>query len=332
MPNPVESKHRPDMTAIRSAEADAIAEAGALLRAGGLVAMPTETVYGLAADATNGEAVARIFEVKGRPRFNPLIVHAPDVATAALYGEFDDQAAALAKAFWPGPLTLVVPRRANSPIADLVSAGLDTLAVRVPDHSVTQAVLRAAGRPLAAPSANRSGHVSATSAEHVAADLGTRVPMILDAGPTRHGLESTVVSIADDFPALLRPGAISTEAIEAVLQLKLLRRTEGGDAPQSPGQIHSHYAPRAALRLNAIVPEKGEAFLAFGPSEIAIGATTINLSERGDLVEAAAKLFSALRALDASGAACVAVAPIPDHGLGEAINDRLKRAAAPRRR
>ena len=331
MPNPVESKHRLEMTAIRSADADAIAEAGALLRSGGLVAMPTETVYGLAADATNGEAVARIFEVKGRPRFNPLIVHAPDAATAALYGEFEDRSEALAKAFWPGPLTLVVPRRANSPIADLVSAGLDTLALRVPDHSVTQAVLRAAGRPLAAPSANRSGHVSATSAEHVAADLGTRVSMILDAGPTRHGLESTVVSIADDFPALLRPGAISTEAIEAVLGIKLLRRTEGGDAPQSPGQLQSHYAPRAALRLNAIVPEKGEAFLAFGPSEIAIGANTINLSERGDLVEAAANLFSALRALDASGAACIAVAPIPDHGLGEAINDRLRRAAAPRR-
>ncbi|MFN0217943.1 MAG: L-threonylcarbamoyladenylate synthase [Hyphomicrobium sp.] len=330
MPNAGESKSQDSGARICASEAATIAEAGALLRQGALVAFPTETVYGLGADATDGKAVARIFEAKGRPRFNPLIVHVPDARVAAEHADFNATAQALAEVFWPGPLTLVLPRRAASPISDLVSAGLGTLAVRVPDHPIAQAVLRAVGRPLAAPSANRSGHVSATRADHVAADLGSRVAMILDGGTTRHGIESTIITLAGDQPALLRLGAVSVADIEAVFGGALVRGINAEDAPQSSGQLASHYAPRAALRLNVTDVRPGEALLAFGPKTLKPTGPMFNLSVTGDLIEAAANLFSALRTLDACHVACIAVAPVPEHGLGEAINDRLRRAAAPR--
>jgi L-threonylcarbamoyladenylate synthase len=316
---------------IRTPDPEAIEDAGRLIRDGRLAAFPTETVYGLGADATNGEAVARIFLAKGRPHFNPLIVHVPDIYHAAALGQFSEVANQLAKAFWPGPLTIVVPRRQNSGISDLVSAGLPTLAIRVPDHPIAQALLRAAARPLAAPSANRSGHVSATLAGHVAADLGTSVAMILDGGATVHGLESTVVDATRDDIAVLRPGAISVESLEDVLGRKVLRAHAGSsETPLSPGQLASHYAPRAVIRLNAHNVNPGEALLAFGEREIKTTGPVFNLSRAGSLIEAAANLFAALRNLDATGVAAIAVMPIPESGLGEAINDRLQRAAAPR--
>ena len=310
-----------------------IAHAGLRLRAGDLVAFPTETVYGLGADARNGQAVARIFQAKGRPRFNPLIVHVPDLAGAEEIGQISDQARRLALAFWPGPLTLVVERRADCGLSDLVSAGLPTIAIRVPDHPVARALLRAAGRPLAAPSANRSGHVSATRAEHVAQDFAGHDVMILDGGPTAWGLESTIVGMTGDEAVLLRSGAIEASDIERALGRPLLRPGDlsgMGDRPNAPGQLASHYAPRAQLRLNATDVRPGEALLAFGAVVPASDVRAINLSPAGDLIEAAANLFAALRALDDSGAGAIAVMPIPQEGLGEAINDRLRRAAAPR--
>jgi L-threonylcarbamoyladenylate synthase len=316
---------------IRPADKAAVLEAGVLVREGGLVAFPTETVYGLGADATSGEAVARIFAAKGRPTFNPLIVHVPDLTAAEKLGEFSETARTLAEKFWPGPLTLVVLRRANCGISELASAGLSTLAIRVPAHPIAQALLKAADRPLAAPSANRSGHVSATRAEHVASDLGSMVAMILDGGASRHGLESTVIDATSAEVVLLRPGAISIETLEAALGRPVMRKQEKSEAaPASPGRLESHYAPRAALRLNAQYVNAGEALLAFGPNVPETKGTVLNLSRTGDLIEAAAHLFAALRALDASGAGTIAVMPIPNHGLGEAINDRLQRAAAPR--
>jgi L-threonylcarbamoyladenylate synthase len=315
---------------IRSCDAASLRDAGDFIRAGGLVAFPTETVYGLGADATNGKAVACIFAAKGRPQFNPLIVHVADLDAAEALGQFSDAARLLAKHFWPGPLTLVVARRETSPVSDLVSAGLPTLAIRVPDHAIAQALLKAAQRPLAAPSANRSGHVSATLAEHVAADLGDRVSMILDGGATAHGLESTIIDATGDDLVLLRPGAISIEALQAVTGATIARGPGNAARPHAPGQLESHYAPRAALRLNARDVAADEALLAFGPNALAASKQAINLSPSGNLIEAAANLFAALRALDASGAATIAVMPIPNTGLGEAINDRLKRAAAPR--
>jgi L-threonylcarbamoyladenylate synthase len=332
MPNGDDSKPEKSgrIGEIRRADTTAIDEAGALIRAGSVVAFPTETVYGLGADATNGEAVARIFAVKGRPRFNPLIVHVPDLEQAETIGHFPDLAKRLASRFWPGPLTLVVTRRADAPIADLVSAGLPTLAIRVPDHAVARALLKAAQRPLAAPSANRSGHVSATRAEHVAADLGNKVAMILDGGATQHGLESTIVDATGDELMLLRPGTISIDALEAAAGVTIRRSTGSHAAPSSPGQLRSHYAPRASIRLNAQTAAPGEALLGFGPDMPQSAGPRFNLSPTGDLIEAAANLFTAFRTLDASGAAAIAVMPIPDHGLGEAINDRLRRAAAPR--
>lgn len=309
-----------------------IEEAAALLKAGELVAFPTETVYGLGADATQGRAVAAIYEAKGRPRFNPLIAHVADLAGADAIAEIDGLARRLAEAFWPGPLTLVLPHRAGSPIASLVTAGLDTIAVRVPSHPVALDLLRATGRPIAAPSANRSGHVSATTAAHVAADLGDRVAMILDDGPTPHGIESTILDVASgDAPRLLRPGAVTAEAIAAVIGHMPARPVpSAGDRPSSPGQLESHYAPALPVRLAATSPREGEAFLAFGPYAPAYDGPLLNLSPRGDLAEAAANLFAALRRLDRSGATGLAVMPIPEHGLGAAINDRLRRAAAPR--
>lgn len=317
-------------TIIAKPDAGAIARAAECIRAGGLVAFPTETVYGLGADATNGLAVARIFEAKGRPRFNPLIVHVPSLADAERIGIFSKTAKALAQEFWPGPLTLVVKRRADCTIAELVSAGLDTLAIRVPDHAVAQALLKSAGRPIAAPSANRSGHVSATRAEHVAADLAGSVALILDGGATVRGLESTIIDVSGEETVQLRPGAVAANLIEAVAGMKIARFAGHSLKPISPGQLESHYATHAPLRLNARSIKSGEALLAFGAHTLKTDASEFNLSLSGDLVEAAANLFAALRELDSRKPAAIAVMPIPETGLGEAINDRLKRAAAPR--
>lgn len=312
------------------ATAQTIARAAQALRAGRLVAFPTETVYGLGADATRGEAVAGIFAAKSRPRFNPLIVHVVDLLAAERLAQFSGLDRKLAAAFWPGGLTLVLPKQAGCPVADLTTAGLDTVGLRVPSHPVAQALLREAGLPVAAPSANRSGHVSPTMAAHVAADLDDAQAIILDGGATPHGLESTVVTVRGGDVVLLRPGAVTAEAIERAIGRPVLRELTAGDRPSSPGQLASHYAPRAAVRFEAREVRDGEALLAFGPNVPAHGGVTINLSVRGDVIEAAANLFSALRALDASGAATIAVMPVPERGLGEAINDRLRRAAAPR--
>jgi len=309
---------------------EAIQTAAALLREGRLVAFPTETVYGLGADATNGRAVAAIFAAKGRPRFNPLIVHLAGIAQAKEQAEFPALAQRLAAAFWPGPLTLVLERKPGCELSDLVSAGLGTVALRVPDHPVAQALLAAVRRPLAAPSANRSGRVSATQAEHVNADLGESVALILDGGPTAHGLESTIVDARGEAPVLLRSGAVLAETIEAVLGAPLGRSPPAEDRPSAPGQLASHYAPNAKMRLDATDVREGEALLAFGPDAPPASGPTLNLSPTGDLIEAAANLFAALRALDKTGIATIAVMPVPDQGLGEAINDRLHRAAAPR--
>jgi L-threonylcarbamoyladenylate synthase len=309
-----------------------IAEAGQMLRGGALVAFPTETVYGLGADATNGAAVARIFEAKGRPSFNPLIVHVRGLEQALTIGEFSRTARHLCEAFWPGPLTLVVPRTATSDISDLVSAGLPTLAIRSPDHAIARSLLAEAHRPIAAPSANRSGHVSATRADHVAADLGAQAALILDGGPTSLGLESTVVSVADDEVTLLRPGSVTKDAIEEACGRPLIAPAPLAGGPSSPGQLASHYAPKTALRLDADDWHPDEAVLAFGHVTPRPSRIFINLSASGDLLEAAANLFAALRELDRSGATSIAATPIPHSGIGEAINDRLRRAAAPRER
>lgn len=302
-----------------------IAEAVRILRAGGLVAFPTETVYGLGADAANPLAVARVFEAKGRPHFNPLISHVADLAAAERHARLHPRARLLAEMFWPGPLTLVAPRHPASPVSDLACAGLDTIAVRAPAHKLAQELLAAFGGPIVAPSANRSGHVSATSAAHVREDLGDRVDLILDGGASGLGIESTIVAVDDNGRAtILRPGAIERREIESVVGP--LGRTEGG-AIAAPGMLESHYAPRARLRLDVKAPEADEAYLAFGAPAPEGGLT---LSANGDLTEAAANLYAHLRTLDARGVAAIAVAPIPAHGLGEAIRDRLARAAAPR--
>lgn len=303
-----------------------IERAAAVLRTGGLVVFPTETVYGLGADATNPLAVARIFEAKGRPHFNPLIAHVLEIAEAERHAHMPTRARALAEAFWPGALTLVLKRRAESPICELACAGLPTLAVRAPSHPVARALLTAFGGPIVAPSANRSGHVSASTLEHARADLGGRVDVYLDGGPCSIGVESTIVAVDEANTAwLLRPGAIARDAIEALIGP--LARPAIEDSVSAPGMLESHYAPRARLRLNASSPNAGEAYLAFGANAPPGGET---LSASGDLVEAAANLYAVLRRLDATGAATIAVAPIPSQGLGEAIRDRLQRAAAPR--
>ncbi|MGD0763092.1 MAG: L-threonylcarbamoyladenylate synthase [Roseiarcus sp.] len=320
-------------TRIAPADADSVAAAAAQLRAGGLVAMPTETVYGLAADATSDAAVAAIYAAKGRPVFNPLIAHFADRQGAEREAVFDDRAKRLARAFWPGPLTIVAPVSPACRISLLARAGLDTLALRMPDHWVARALIEAAGVPLAAPSANRSGRVSPTSAEHVAADLNGRIDWILDAGPTPLGLESTIVACLGGTPRLLRPGAIARERIEAELDVALADEpaSDAGAAPLAPGLLKSHYAPLAALRLAAREASSEEAALDFGGVLAASPARArLDLSPSRDLDEAAANLFAHLRALDATGAATIAVAPIPERGLGAAINDRLRRAAAPR--
>ncbi len=315
--------------AIETATPASIARAAKALADGELVAFPTETVYGLGADATNADAVARVYEVKGRPRFNPLIAHVSNREMADVHGEFDLTATALADAFWPGPLTVVLPRRGVSRICDLVSAGLDTIAVRVPSGEVAQDLLHAANCPIAAPSANRAGHVSPTTAQHVADDLGADVNIILDGGATAHGLESTVIDCSGPQPLLLRPGVISRTEIEGVLGRKLGKPLQNNQ-PASPGQLASHYAPNTKVRLNAHDVLPGEALLAFGKNTPETNGPCINLSPSGDLREAAIGFFSALRTLDTTGCETIAVMPIPDEGLGEAINDRLLRAAAPR--
>lgn len=315
-------------TRILKADRAAIEAGARCLAAGGLVAFPTETVYGLGADARNGEAVARLYAAKGRPSFNPLIAHVADIAAARRVGIFNPAAEILATNFWPGPLTLVLAKQPDCGVADLALAGLDSVAVRVPEHPVAHDLLAAFGGPVVAPSANRSGHVSPTSAAHVLADLRGRIDLIVDAGPCAVGVESTIVSCIDQ-PSLLRPGGIPREAIERVLGSALAIAPIADEAPVAPGMMTSHYAPKAALRLDADAPQPGEALLAFGPASAASGAM-LNLSTRGDLIEAAANLFSHLRALDASGVRRIAVMKVPHDGLGEAINDRLKRAAAPR--
>lgn len=305
-----------------AADAAGIARGAALIRAGQPVAVPTETVYGLAADATDGVAVARIYAAKGRPSFNPLIVHVVDRAAAEALAVFGPAADALAARFWPGPLTLVLPARRGSPIARLVTAGLPTVALRCPAHPVMRGLLLAAGCPLAAPSANASGRISATRADHVLASLGGRIPMVLDGGACPLGLESTIVAPERDRVRLLRPGPIAPDEIAAATGLRVVVADGGIEAP---GQLASHYAPAAALRLDAIDRRAGEWLIGFG--EVAGDDT---LSASGDLVEAAARLFETLHRADASGTRAIAVAPVPGHGLGLAIRDRLARAAAPR--
>jgi L-threonylcarbamoyladenylate synthase len=374
------------VTVILPAGSVAIGEAAAALASGRLVAFPTETVYGLGADATNEEAVARLYAAKGRPSFNPLIAHvagdlagdlacdvASDVAgesAAGMAGElsgglalevaalaacsgsaaltaagrlahFDAQALRLAEAFWPGPLTLVLPKLPGCPVGQLATAGLDTIAVRAPSHPVARAILAAFGKPVVAPSANRSGRVSPTSAQHVEADLAGRIDLIVDGGASPVGVESTVVACTGGEVALLRPGAVPRAAVEHVLGRAVVLATTAGEAgggqraprPAAPGMLASHYAPRAAVRMNAVTVAPGEALLAFGP-DLPPGAgrarLVLNLSSRGDLVEAAASLFSHLRVLDGAGASSIAVMRVPDEGLGEAINNRLRHAAAPR--
>jgi L-threonylcarbamoyladenylate synthase len=314
---------------IRPAGPAAIAHAAALLRAGQLVAFPTETVYGLGGDATNDLAVARIFAAKGRPRFNPLIVHVPGRVEAETCAVFDARARSIARHFWPGPLSLVLRRREGSGLSLLASAGLDTVAIRVPSHPVAQALLRAVSRPLAAPSANRSGRISPTDAAHVAEELGDRVALIVDGGCCPVGVESTVLDLTGETPVLLRPGGVACEALAALCGL-IAAPAGAGSGPKSPGLLASHYAPSLPLRLDAIAARPDEALLAFGHDPPPGFTEVLWLSRSGDLAEAAANLFAMLRRLDRPAFAGIAVMTIPEHGLGLAINDRLRRAAAPR--
>ena len=323
-------------TQILAADAAGMATAAACLARGGLVAFPTETVYGLGADAGNDAAIARLYQAKGRPAFNPLIAHVADLAGARRIGRFDATAERLAAAFWPGPLTLVVPKTAECRVADLATAGLDSVAIRIPNHPVAQALLRAFGGSVVAPSANISGHVSPTTAAHVQADLAGRIDLIIDGGAVDVGVELTIVACFGE-PLLLRPGGVASEAIEAVLGIPLARpmaeAPNDQSQPLAPGMLASHYAPRAAVRLDATEVAPGEALLAFGPTAlpgIAQAGAVLNLSARSNVAEAASHLFGYLRRLDASGARTIAVMPIPHEGLGEAINDRLRRAAAPK--
>lgn len=309
---------------IPASDTEALRIALTVLAGGGLVAIPTETVYGLAADATNDHAIAAIYAAKRRPSFNPLIAHVSSVDMAKMLVQFSETASRLADVFWPGPLTLVLQRTLACPVSELASAGLDTLAVRCPDHDVPRRIIAEFDRPLVAPSANPSGRVSPTTAQHVAEGLGDSIDLILDGGACRVGLESTVIGFTDDKPILLRKGGLTREALEHVCgPLALPDRSE---VLASPGMLSSHYAPNASLRLNADRKQAGEVFLGFGGQP----GADLDLSPSGDTIEAAANLFSYLRQLDSRGAARIAVASIPEEGLGEAINDRLIRAAAPR--
>jgi L-threonylcarbamoyladenylate synthase len=313
----------------------AIEQAASLIRAGKLVALPTETVYGLGGDATSDRAVAAIFAAKDRPRFNPLIVHVGDMMQAQEFVIMDDRARSLGSRFWPGPLTLVLPRRPDCAISLLCSAGLDSLAIRVPRHPTALALLAASGRPIAAPSANRAGRVSPTTPDHVREELGGRIDMILDGGPCAVGVESTVLDLTGPQAVLLRPGGLARETIEAVIGPVMIPVAEAdidaAETPRlSPGMLSSHYAPQVPVRLNARAPNDNEAFLGFGAIPPGVRAPDLQLSERADTTEAASNLFACLRALDRSPFSGIAVMPIPDAGLGAAINDRLRRAAAPR--
>ena len=316
------------MAAPRIVEAtgDALAEAAGLVRAGRLVVFPTETVYGVGADATNDRAVAEIFRVKARPEFNPVIVHVADADAANDIAELDERAWALANAFWPGPLSLVLKRRGGAAVSLLVSAGLDTIAVRAPAHPVARRLLQACAVPIAAPSANMAGEVSPTRAEHAAASLGASVDLVLDGGPCSIGLESTVLDVTGKRPTLLRPGGVTREAIEA--ESGPVGISGGKNGPRGPGMLRSHYAPRLPVRLDVVSVGTDEALLAFGPGAPNGAAETRNLSPAADLAEAAANLFAMLRTLDRPEFSAIAVMPIPGHGLGLAINDRLCRAAA----
>ena len=323
-------------TQILPAGEAAVTAAARILAEGGLVAFPTETVYGLGADAANPAAIARLYQAKGRPAFNPLIAHVGDIAAARQIARFDASAMALAEAFWPGPLTLVLPKTPDCAVADLATAGLDTVAIRIPAHPVAREILREFGGPVVAPSANLSGHVSPTTAAHVQSDLAGLIDLIVDGGAVEVGVESTIVGCFDE-PMLLRPGGVPRAEIERVLGrvLKQPPADAEGDSgqPLAPGMLASHYAPRAKVRLHAVSLAPGEALLAFGLGAISgidAASVVINLSERGDLNEAATNLFGHLRALDGKGAHTIAVMPIPDEGLGEAINDRLRRAAVGR--
>ncbi|SHL35887.1 translation factor SUA5 [Bradyrhizobium lablabi] len=323
-------------TQILPAGAASVATAARYLAAGGLVAFPTETVYGLGADATNAAAVARLYEAKGRPSFNPLIAHVRDIAAARQIARFDATAMALAEAFWPGPLTLVLPKTKDCAVADLATAGLDTIAIRLPAHPLAREILHAFGGPVVAPSANLSGHVSPTTAAHVQSDLAGRIDLIVDGGAVDVGVESTIVGCFD-APMLLRPGGLPRGEIERLLGRPLKQPPQDPDSgsgqPLAPGMLASHYAPRTRVRLDAASVAPGEALLAFGSNAVTgvdAAVAVMNLSAQADLGEAAANLFGYLRALDAIGARAIAVMPVPHHGLGEAINDRLRRAAAGR--
>ena len=321
-----------DIIDIRTDHTLALSRACAVLNDGQPIAMPTETVYGLAADATNPEAIARIYEAKGRPRFNPLIAHMSDLAMAERYATFDPISRRLAEAFWPGPLTLVVPLIAGSDIHPLCTAGLDTLGVRVP-MGFAGALIAAFGRPLAAPSANTSGRISPTSAQHVDADLGRKISLVLDGGAAGVGVESTIVKVEGETVRLLRPGGLAVEDIEACLGLPVVRLETAGAAIEAPGMLASHYAPRAAVRLEATDVERGEVLINFGAQAIAgaeHAAAVFDLSPDGSLREAAANLFAIMKTADQVASRGIAFAPIPRQGLGEAINDRLRRAAVAR--
>jgi L-threonylcarbamoyladenylate synthase len=320
-----------DLSAADSASAETVRRAARILRDGGLVAFPTETVYGLGADATNDRAVARIFEAKARPKFNPLIVHVTGREAAAEIAAWPDLAERLAARFWPGPLTLILPRKATCRISWLVSAGGETVALRAPSHPLASALLEATGLPIAAPSANPAGKISPTTAEHVKNGLGDRVDLILDGGACPVGVESTVVDVTSDRPLLLRPGGLARAEIEAVIGAELTSstaRTGDNDRLRSPGQLDSHYAPSRPVRLNAKDVAADEALLAFGPAPLEGAKITANLSRNGDVTEAAANLFAMMHALDQPQVKGIAVMPIPAIGLGEAIRDRLKRASS----
>ncbi|MBL4739982.1 MAG: threonylcarbamoyl-AMP synthase [Sneathiella sp.] len=316
----------PSNVNVKSPSLESLQEATSLIQAGELVAFPTETVYGLGADATSDDAVTKIFAAKGRPSFNPLIVHLPDIETAKKYVEFNEKSIKLASLFWPGALTMVLPRKKNCPISKLASAGLDTLAVRIPANALALELLKQCGRPLAAPSANPSGQISPTRAEHVADGLGDKVGLILDGEACKIGVESTIVGFSGEDVVLLRPGGVTREQLEAACPS--VTSPSADSKITSPGMLLSHYAPSCPVRLNANSKDADEAFLGFGREFDAI--STVNLSVIGDLREATANLFSAFHLLDEQGYKSIAVAPIPEMGLGVAINDRLRRAAAPR--
>lgn len=315
---------------IYKASEKTIKKACGLLKSGELVSFPTETVYGLGADATNGLAIAKIFAAKNRPQFNPLIVHISSQKEAQQYVKMNDLAKILADAFWPGPFTMVLPLLKNNPLSELITAGLDTVAVRVPKNTTAHNLLQQFGGPIAAPSANISGQISPTTAQHVASEFGHELQMIIDGGPCEKGIESTIIQVTKDQVILLRPGNITTQDIEKIIHRKVFMVKNDGHKPNSPGQLKSHYAPKTPIRLNISEPKDDECLLAFGDVQISDDTYMLNLSENGDLKDAAANLFSMLRSLDKMNFSSIAVSPIPNIGLGIAINDRLGRAAAPK--